>query len=143
MPLQIRRFWYVGRLRTFINGYCNTLYTFEEFYPSGGNIVTLPRFGKIEFINMSEPIDRYRLLIQLESIKLPWLEKKTGVDRKRWSNVKLGHAEMKANDLQALCQVWPEYAYWLATGFERPDKGDISPLTKKAHEVSKTAPKAG
>jgi len=74
---------------------------------------------------------------------MPWLEGKTGIIKKRWASVKSGHAEMRAKEIQALSVIWPEYAYWLATGEELPEAGQISPMTKKAHELSKTAPRAG
>ncbi len=74
---------------------------------------------------------------------MPWLGSVTGIDKKRWSNVKDGNAKMLAAEVQALGDVWPEYAYWLATGQELPEAGQVSPMTKKAHEVSQTAPRAG
>ena len=84
---------------------------------------------------MSDPIDRFLLLIECEGFKMPWLEKRTGIDRKRWSNIKIRHTEMKATDLQALARAFPEYAYWLATGEELPEKGQISPMTKRAQQL--------
>lgn len=92
---------------------------------------------------MSEPIERFKLLMQLEDIKAPWLESQTGIDRQRWANVKNGKAKMLATEVQALSAIWPEYAYWLTTGEELPQAGQISPITKKAHEASKTPQKAG
>lgn len=43
---------------------------------------------------------------------------------------------MKASEVEALTTVWPEYAYWLATGHELPETGQISPMTKKSAELS-------
>jgi len=36
------------------------------------------------------------------------------------------------DEIEGLISVWPEYAYWLVTGLELPESGQISPLTKKA-----------
>jgi hypothetical protein len=80
---------------------------------------------------MKESLDRFLLLVQLEGIKLPWLEAQTGVSSKRWSNVKYSSAEMRADELINLGKAFPEYAYWLITGKEIPEVGQISPMTKR------------
>ena len=92
---------------------------------------------------MNEPSERLRLLMDAEKVSAPWLERETGIDKYRWGNVKNGKAKMLVTEIQELSKVWPEYAYWLATGQELPEAGQISPMTKKAHELSKTAPRAG
>lgn len=92
---------------------------------------------------MSEPIDRFLLLLECEGTKLPWLEERTGIKRKRWASVKAGTVEMRATEIQALAAIWPEYAYWLATGQEIAEVGQISPATKRTQQILKTAPKAG
>jgi len=92
---------------------------------------------------MSEPIDRFKALIQIEQVKMPWLEEQTGISKSRWSNVRDGKAKMLASEIQALASIWPEYALWLTTGNELPDAGQVSPMTKQAHALSKTVPAAG
>ena len=89
------------------------------------------------------PNDRLRLLMELESLKAPFLEKQTGIHKRRWQTVKDSAAEMRVTEIEALEKIYPEYAYWLATGKELPEAGQISPMTKRAHTTSKTAPKAG
>ena len=74
---------------------------------------------------------------------MPWLEKNTGVSAKIWSNIKYKAQKMKAEELAALAKVYPEYAYWLATGLEIPEAGQISPMTKRTHKDLKTGPQAG
>jgi len=85
---------------------------------------------------MGKIVNRFKILIQIEDVKLPWLEKQSGIGKKRWANVKSGHLEMRAAEVEALAQIWPEYAYWVATGKELPSCGQISPLTKAAKESS-------
>lgn len=87
---------------------------------------------------MNDPIDRFLLLLKVEDVRLPWLEERTGVERKRWANVKSGRARLLATEIQVLSDIWPEYAYWLATGLELPEVGQISPMTKQAHHLSGT-----
>jgi aspartate carbamoyltransferase regulatory subunit len=85
----------------------------------------------VKILKMPEPAERFKLLVQMEKVKLPWLESKTGIDKKRWANVKSENSEMRAKELQALSLVWPEYSVWLISGEEIPEVGQISPLTKK------------
>ncbi|WP_221794617.1 hypothetical protein [Oceanobacter mangrovi] len=88
-------------------------------------------------------VDRINEILKHEGITRPALEARTGIKVKRWANVLNRQAKPYAEELTAIGAVWPEYAYWLTTGDEIPDAGQISPMTKKAHEASKTAPKAG
>lgn len=89
------------------------------------------------------PSERLALLMDLEKLKSPFLEERTGIKADRWKNVKAGKAELRATDIEALATVCPEYCYWLATGQELPEAGQISPLTKKAQQNLKPTPKAG
>jgi hypothetical protein len=88
----------------------------------------------------NEPSERLRLLMDVEQVSAPWLERETGIDKYRWGNVKNGKAKMLVTEIQLLSKIWPEYAYWLATGLELPEAGQISPLTKRAQQTLKTRP---
>lgn len=90
-----------------------------------------------------DTIDRISLLLKVEGLSRPELAEKTQMKKERWQNVLKRTSKLYQEDLEALYQVFPEYSVWLATGMEFSERGQISPLTKKAHEVSKTAPKAG
>jgi hypothetical protein len=91
---------------------------------------------------MEDLIDRFLLIVEAEDIKMPWLEAQTGIKAKRWHTIKQGK-EMRTSELGAFNKIFPEYAVWLNNGFEIPEAGHISPMTKRAHTSSKTAPKAG
>ena len=92
---------------------------------------------------MNSANERFKLLVEAEGIKLPWLANETGIDRDRWNSVKHSKAKMAASEIEALDKIWPDYSYWLATGKELPEAGQISPMTKKAQRNLKTQPKAG
>ena len=49
---------------------------------------------------MSTPLDRFLLLLEVEGVKLPWLEERTGIKRKRWATVKAGSVEMRAAETE-------------------------------------------
>lgn len=92
---------------------------------------------------MNDELERFKLLIKLEDIELTWLAKETGIKRQRWADVKNGRAKLLMTEGAIIGKIYPEYAYWLITGNEMPEAGQISPMTKRAHTNSKTAPKVG
>lgn len=85
---------------------------------------------------MNSQLDRFRLLVEIEGIKMPWLEKETGIERKRWSNVKAGVVKISGEEIEKLGAIYPEYKMWLAYGDENPEYGQISPMTKRAQRAS-------
>src|SRR5690606_41991343 len=86
----------------------------------------------------NSPNERLALWMDAEKIKSPFLEERTGIKADRWRSVKSGRAELRAIEIEALKAVCPEYCYWLATGEELPEAGQISPMTKKAMQTLKT-----
>lgn len=56
-----------------------------------------------------------------------WFEKETGIDRYRWQNVKSGRARLSEAEIEAVVNLFPNYAYWLTTGKIMPDGGQVSP----------------
>tara|TARA_R110000868_G_scaffold34671_1_gene125007 strand:- start:2040 stop:2315 length:276 start_codon:yes stop_codon:yes gene_type:complete len=88
-------------------------------------------------------LERLKTILNLENVSRRELAERTGIKESRWITVIAERGRITGDEIEALVVVWPEYAYWLATGLELPEAGQISPLTKKAHELSKTAPGAG
>ncbi|ASP40343.1 DNA-binding protein [Bacterioplanes sanyensis] len=86
---------------------------------------------------MERIVDRFVLLANVEDVKMPWLQKQTGISAGRWHKVKTGQNEMRASDVDALVKVWPEYAYWLVTGEELPESGQISPMSRNKKNRSR------
>jgi hypothetical protein len=91
---------------------------------------------------MEESVNRFLLLMSEERITAPWLEGKTGIEAKRWYSIKQREV-MRTSEMDAVIKLFPQYAYWLATGQEIPEAGQISPLTKKEAELLKPARQAG
>jgi len=58
---------------------------------------------------MNTIFERFKLILKLESVKMPWLEAQTGIDKKRWENVKYNKTEIRGSEIEALAKVWPEY----------------------------------
>jgi hypothetical protein len=74
--------------------------------------------------------ERLNAIIEEEGANRPFLEKQTGIKAKRWTNVQSGQAKAYAEEIEAIAKIWPKYAYWLTTGKEIEEAGQISPLTK-------------
>jgi hypothetical protein len=47
-----------------------------------------------------------------------YLEEETGIVAQQWKNVSLLKQRPTAYMLEALARRWPQYAFWLLTGFE-------------------------
>lgn len=56
-----------------------------------------------------------------------WFEKKTGIDRYRWGNVRNGKARLTDAEIEAVAKLFPQYALWLVTGEIAPECGQTSP----------------
>ena len=50
---------------------------------------------------------------------------------------------MRSEETEALCKLFPEYTIWIATGEEKPEIGQISPMIKKAQTSLKPTPEVG
>lgn len=56
-----------------------------------------------------------------------WFEKQTGIDRYRWGNVRNGKARITDAEIEAVVELFPQYALWLVTGKIAPESGQTSP----------------
>lgn len=88
---------------------------------------------------MKSTVDRFLELVKAEGVKFPWLEEQTEIEATRWRNIK-ARKVMRTAELEAVCEIWPDYAFWLTTGKELPEAGQISPMTKKAQRQLKKTP---
>jgi len=55
------------------------------------------------------------------------LESKTGISAHKWGNIKTGKQRANEEHIEAINEMYPEYAYWLSTGKTIPEAGQISP----------------
>lgn len=56
-----------------------------------------------------------------------WFERQTGIDRYRWGNIRNGKARLTDAEIEAVCEIFPEYALWLVSGKVAPEAGQTSP----------------
>lgn len=57
-----------------------------------------------------------------------------GGDYERWRNVSKGAVRVSADEIDVLVEIFPQYAFWLASGNVAPEIGQISPELDKASE---------
>ncbi len=62
-----------------------------------------------------------------------WFERETGIDRYRWGNIRSGKARLSDAEIDAVVQLFPQYALWLASGQIAPEIGQTSPEYDEVH----------
>ncbi len=85
---------------------------------------------------METLIDRVLEIWKEERVTAAWIAERTGISEARWYDIRKRKV-MRTNELESFQKQWPEYGYWLMTGLEIPEAGQISPMTKKAKEPLK------
>jgi len=62
------------------------------------------------------------------------LSRKTGIAAQRWADIRIGRVRASTEELDACVKLWPEYAYWIATGETLPQAGQISPEMEETRQ---------
>lgn len=58
-----------------------------------------------------------------------WLENVTDVKATKWRDLDRGKTKAAtAEMIEAMCRVWPEFAYWFATGSDASPRGQFDPF---------------
>lgn len=58
-----------------------------------------------------------------------WLAGQSTVSAGRWRNFYSGHQKASTDMVEAASKLWPQYAFWLATGITDAANGHIAPVT--------------
>ncbi|MCW8965678.1 MAG: helix-turn-helix domain-containing protein [Candidatus Pacearchaeota archaeon] len=91
------------------------------------------------FRQMSEIITRIREIRESENLDRTQFGEIIGYSNKKLSNIENGLQRAHDDVLESIAAKYPQYAYWLISGNEIPEAGQISPMTEKARRDSKTA----
>lgn len=89
-----------------------------------------------------DEIDRLRLLFGVIEVSKKSVLEKLGIDYNRFAQVMGRRQALRANELIQIANEFPEYEYWLLTGKEIPEAGQVSPMTKIAQKELGTQRKA-
>lgn len=73
--------------------------------------------------------ERVITILKSSGIRLPELEERTGISRYTWNNLKntARKREIKAEEIEAIVNLFPQYALWVVSGEIAPEAGQISP----------------
>lgn len=77
-----------------------------------------------------------------KKLSAPKLEKLTGIDRSSWYHLRNGKRRANEQDIEAIVQMFPQYAFWIASGQIAPEIGQTSPDYDEANRNS-SQPNAG
>ncbi len=77
-----------------------------------------------------------------QSRKFKELENLTGIPADRWSAVEHGRQRPTCEMIEAVCKQWPQYAYWLATGFVDSNYGHSVPFIEAWQHMRKNTPES-
>lgn len=79
--------------------------------------------------------ERVITILKTSQMRLPELEEKTGISRYTWNNLKnpARNREIKAEEIEAVAKIFPQYRWWMLTGEIMPDKGQVSPEYEEAN----------
>jgi len=76
--------------------------------------------------------ERVITVVKESGLKNPELENRTGINRYTWQNIRnKPERALKTEEIEAVVQLFPEYAYWITTGLTIPEVGQISPDLEK------------
>lgn len=78
-----------------------------------------------------------RALLLIEKAKLADLDRQGETSYTRWQSIKRGRARVGAIEMEILGRVFPQYRWWLMTGEEQPEMGQISPATEEMRDTLK------
>lgn len=93
----------------------------------------------VEFLGMIKE----RLISLFDSKRTSvWFEKETGIDRYRWGNIRSGKARLSDAEIEAVVNLFPQYALWIASGEIAPECGQTSPDYDEANR-NLTSPDVG
>ena len=79
--------------------------------------------------------ERVITVLKHSGLKLPQLEEVTGISRYTWSNLKTPakSREIKAEEVEAIVKLYPQFALWIVSGEIAPECGQTSPQYDEAH----------
>jgi len=79
--------------------------------------------------------ERVITVLKSSGIRLPELEERTGISRYTWNNLKntARKREIKAEEIEAIVKLFPQYALWLVSGEVAPEVGQTSPEYDQAN----------
>lgn len=82
--------------------------------------------------------DRAIKALDFTMLKNPGLESKTGIKSMDWANLRNKKVRLNEDHIEGLKIVAPEFIYWIMTGKELPEAGQISPELEETRQKLQT-----
>lgn len=79
--------------------------------------------------------DRIRKLLNYIDLSTEDLAQKTGTKYSRWTTIRKTGGRARAEEVELLCKMFPQYQMWVATGTVYPEIGQTSP---ESEEIANT-----
>lgn len=79
--------------------------------------------------------DRIRCVLNTCGKTTEEIAAETGIKYSRWTTVRKTGGRARAEEVEALCSVFPEYALWIASGNTLPSAGQVSPEIEEMREA--------
>ena len=83
--------------------------------------------------------ERLKKVLDNSGLSNPKLEEKTGIKRENWSALRNGRTRVNEDHIEAINNLWPEYAFWITTGNTIPEAGQISPELEEQRQKLRKA----
>ena len=71
--------------------------------------------------------ERIKTLLSFKGVTYDEVAIKTGIGYSRWKNALNGRTKIRWEEIDAICNLFPEYEYWITRGKTAPEIGQISP----------------
>jgi len=71
--------------------------------------------------------NRIKEALKKKGLKYQDLARETGIAEGKWAKALNGHNELKWKEVEAVCNLIPEYEYWITRGKTAPEIGQTSP----------------
>jgi len=82
--------------------------------------------------------NRFKDLRKRLGVTVDELSLKTGIKSTQISSIENKRQKVYGWQIEAISKIWPEYAYWLATGLTIPEAGQISPELEETRQKLQT-----
>lgn len=71
--------------------------------------------------------ERIKSALKFKGFNYQEISVKTEIPKARWDKALNGHLKLRWEEIDAICNLFPEYEYWITRGKTAPEIGQISP----------------
>jgi len=87
--------------------------------------------------------ERIKTALKNKEMNYQEVSEKTGIPKARWDKALNGHLKLRWEEIDAICNLFPEYEYWITRDKTAPEIGQISPEIESTTDNYRKQGKAG